>query len=177
MCWQPVQAIQEQLRATDEAPRVYVADNGISSEANRRHLNQAKVKWISWVSETSTQAEQALAASSETWQTTDDGSMHFDSRIMSLPQGQERWVIVHTSASERRAQATLQRQVTRAQAEWEKKCWHLGNHRFACEADATAALEREKKGKLAWLNLPTQLVAHARHKSPGRPRKDASPPA
>src|SRR3954466_1883622 len=31
-----VQAIQEQLRATDEAPSVYVADNGVYSEANMR---------------------------------------------------------------------------------------------------------------------------------------------
>jgi hypothetical protein len=42
---------------------------------------------------------QALAASSQTWQTTDDGSMHVDCRIMSVPQGQERWVIVRTGQS------------------------------------------------------------------------------
>src|SRR5436309_4594327 len=64
-----VQAIQEQLRATDEAPSVYVADNGVYSEANMRWLNQAKTKWISRVSETSTRAKQELAESPETWQT------------------------------------------------------------------------------------------------------------
>jgi transposase len=170
-----VQAIQEQLRAPDEAPRVSVADNGISSDANMRPLNQAKLQWISRVSETSTQAKQALAASSKTWQTTHDGSMHVDCRIMSVPQGQERWVIVRTSASEQRAQASLQRQVKRAQAEWEKKCWHLGNRRFACETDAAAALEREQKGKPAWLDVQSNLVAHAHHEGRGRPRKDASP--
>src|SRR5260370_31686195 len=61
-----VQAIQEQLRATNEAPSVYVADNGIYSEANMRTLNQAKMKWISRVSETSTAAKAALAESYET---------------------------------------------------------------------------------------------------------------
>jgi len=172
-----VQAIQEPLRATDEAPGVYVADNGVSSEATMRQLNQARIKWISRVSETSTQAKQSLAASSETWQTTDDGSMHFACRIRTLPQGQERWVIVRTNASEQRAQATLQRQVKRAQAEWEKKCWHLGNQRFACEADARAALEREQKGQPAWLDVQSEVVAHAHHEGRGRPRKDASPPA
>ena len=55
---------------------------------------------------------------------------------MSLPQGKERWVIVYTSASQQRAQASLQRKVKRVQAEWEKKCWHVGNRRFACETDA-----------------------------------------
>ncbi len=138
-----IQAIQEQLRAPDEAPNVYVADNGIYSEANMRTLNQAKVKWISRVSETATAASAALAESCETWQASEDGKMHWVSRIMSLPQGKERWVIVYTSASQQRTQASLQRQVKRAQAEWEKKCWHLGNRRFACETDAQAAMARE----------------------------------
>jgi transposase len=65
--------------------------------------------------------------------------------------------------------------VKRAQAEWEKKCWHLGNRRFACETDALAALEGEKKGKPAWLDLQAHVVAHAHHEGRGRPRKDASP--
>jgi len=170
-----VQAIQEQLRATDEAPSVYVADNGVYSEANMRWLNQAKTKWISRVSETSTRAKQELAESPETWQTSEDGSMHFDCRVMNLPQGQERWVIVRTTTSEQRARATLQRQVKRAQAEWEKKCWHLGNQRFACEADARAALQREQKGKPAWMDVQSEVVAHTHYEGRGRPRKDASP--
>src|SRR5260370_35650913 len=91
-------------------------------------------------------------------QASEDGSIHWVSRIMSLPQGQERWVIVYTSASQLRAQASLQRQVKRAQAEWEKKCWHLGNRRFACETDAQAAMEREKKGQPACLDIHYELV-------------------
>lgn len=170
-----IQAIQEQLRATDEAPSVYVADNGVYSEANMRRLNQAKVMWISRVSQTSTYARMAIADSYETWQTSEDGSVHWVSRIMSLPQGKERWVIVYTSASKLRAQASLQRQVKRALAEWEKKCWHLGNRRFACETDAQTAMEQERKGKPLWLDISYEVVAHARHASKGRPRKDAGP--
>jgi transposase len=170
-----IQAIQEQLRATDEVPGVYVADNGAYSEANMRTLNLAKVKWISRVSETSAEAKAALAQSYETWHTSEDGSLHWVTQIMSVPQGQERWVIVYTSTSQQRAQASMQRQVTRAQAEWEKKCWHLGNRRFACETDAQMAMEREKKGQPAWLDMPYELVAHARPASRGRPRKEDSP--
>jgi transposase len=168
-----IQAIQEQLRATDEAPSVYVADNGVYSEANMRQLNHGKVKWISRVSETSTEAKTALAQSYETWHASEDGSIHWVSQTMNLPQGQERWVIVYTSASQQRSLASLHRQVTRAQTEWEKKCWHLGARRFACQADAQEALARESKGKPAWLLLHTELVAHPRHASRGRPRKDA----
>jgi transposase len=171
-----IQAIQEQLRATDEAPSVYVADNGVYSEANMRILNQANVKWISRVSETSTGAKEVLAQSYETWQTSEDGNIHWVSQIRNLPQGKERWVIVYTSASQQRAQESRQRQVTRAQVEWEKKCWHLGNRRFACETDAQAAMEREKKGQPAWLDIHHKLVARVRHASRGRPRKEESPP-
>src|SRR5258708_32559059 len=76
-----IQAIQEQLRATDEAASVYVADNGVYSEANMRILNQAQVKWISRVSETSTHAKTALAQSYETWQASEDGNTHWVSQI------------------------------------------------------------------------------------------------
>jgi len=62
-----------------------------------------------------------------------------------------------------------------AQTSWERKCWHLGTRRFACEADARAALERELKGKPTWLEVPHVVVAHPRHAGKGRPRKDASP--
>jgi len=168
-----IQAIQEQLQVTDEAPSVYVADNGVYSEANMRSLNQAQVKWVSRVSETSTEAKAALAQSYETWQSSADGQLHWVSQTMSLPQGQERWVIIYTSASQMRAQASWQRQVQRVQTSWEKKCWHLEKQRFACQADAQAAVARESKGQPAWLLLQTELVSHPRHASRGRPRKDA----
>src|SRR6266568_4935874 len=53
-------AIQTQLRETDGEASVYVADNGVYSEANMRQLNQAGVKWISRVSETMTEAKALL---------------------------------------------------------------------------------------------------------------------
>ena len=69
----------------------------------------------------------------------------------------------------------MQRQVSQAQGNWEQQCWHLGNRRFACEADARAALERELKGKPSWLEIQHEFVAHPHHEGQGRPRKDASP--
>jgi transposase len=170
-----VQASGEHVRATDEAPRVSVADHGVSSETNRRQVNPAGIQWISRVCDTSTQANQALAESRETWHTSEDGNRHVACQIRTLPQGQERGVIVRTTTWEQRAPATLPRQVTRAPAEWEKKWWHLSNHRCACEADARAALQREHKGTPAWLDVQRDVVAHAHHEGRGRPRTDASP--
>ncbi len=170
-----VVALQDQLRTADGDPSIYVADNGIYSESNMRQLNEAGVKWVSRVSETSTEAKTVLNDGSETWQSSEDGMLQWFSRLMSLPQGEERWVVVRTLASQQRARASLQRQVSQAQGKWKQKCWHLGNRRFACEADARLALERELKGKPSWLEIQHELVAHPHHARKGRPQKDASP--
>ena len=170
-----VMAIQKQLREANAEPGIYVADSGVYSESNMRQLNEAGVTWVSRVPETSKEAKAVLQEGSEQWQTDEDGSMQWYSRVMSLPQGTERWLIVRTQASQQRAQASLQRQVTTAQASWQQKCWHLSNRHFACEADARAALERELKGKPTWLEVRSDVVAHPRHAGKGRPRKEASP--
>jgi transposase len=170
-----VMVIQKQLRETDGEASVYVADNGIYSEANVRQLNQAGVKWVSRVSETLTEAKTLVQEGSQSWQQSEGGTVDWFSRAMVLPQGKERWVVVRTQASLYRARQSLQRQTSKAQAAWEQKCWHLSNRRFACETDARAALKREMKGKPSWMEIQSDLVVHPQYEGPGRPRKDASP--
>jgi len=140
-----------------------------------RQLNQAGVKWVSHVSETLTEAKTLVQEGSQTWQHSEDGTGHWFSRHLELPQGRERWVVIYTLASLQRAQQTVQRQVDKAQAKWEQACWHLGNRRFACQADARVAAERELKEKPAWLDIHSELVAHPQYAGKGRPRKDARP--
>jgi transposase len=170
-----ITAIQTQLREAEEEASVYVADNGIYSESNMQLLNQASVKWVSRVSETMTEAKALIQEGSESWQQSEDGTVHWFSRELELPQGRERWVVVYTQASLQRAQQTLQRQVSKAQTKWEQVCWHLGNRHFACEADARVAAERELKGTPVWLDVRRELVAHPQYAGKGRPRKDAHP--
>jgi transposase len=87
-----VTAIVEQLREAHAEPSVYVADNGIYSEANMRQLNAAGIKWISRVSETSSEAKTVQQAGSQDqeWQRSEDGSIQWYDRVMTLPQGSER---------------------------------------------------------------------------------------
>ena len=170
-----IMAIQTQLREAQEEASIYVADNGVYSESNMRQLNQAKVKWVSRVSETMTQARTLIQEGSTSWQQSEDGTVHWFSRELTLPQGRERWVVVYTQASLQHARQAIQRQVEKAQTTWEQTCWHLGNRRFACEADARAQALRDLKEKPAWLDIHTDLVAHPQYAGKGRPRKDASP--
>ena len=98
-----VTALQDQICEANGEPSVYVADNGIYSEANMRQLNEAGVRWVSRVSETSTQAQTIMQEGSGEWQRAFDGSMQWFRRELELPQGTERWVIVRTTASLQRA--------------------------------------------------------------------------
>jgi len=96
-----------------------------------RQFNQAGVKWISRVSETLAEAKALLAEGSESWQHSEDGTLFWFSRQMTLPQGSERWVVVYSQASVERVRQTMQRQVSKAQKKWEQTCWHLSNRHFA----------------------------------------------
>jgi len=163
-----VEALHEQLQAPESEPSFFVADSGVYSEANMRRFNEAKIRWMSRVPETSTQAKAVVeaAANRTEWQDSEDGQTHWFAHTMTLPQGQERWVVVRTEQGEARAQATLKRQVEKAEHSWKQKLWHLSNLHFACEADAQSALARALKGLPVWLEA--QSVFHCREQCPGR---------
>jgi transposase len=129
-----VEALHDQLRAPDEESSIYVADSGVYSQANMKRLNAAKIQWVSRVPETSVAAREGLASGLRVqadWQESADKETRWYSQQVDLPHGQERWVIVSSKASEKRVQATLQRQVSREQQTWEKRLWHLAARRFA----------------------------------------------
>jgi len=87
------------------------------------------------------------------------GKPDFLTQPMTLPQGQERWVVVRTNQAETRAQATLKRQVEKAERQWKQKLWHLSNQHFAGFADAQCILARKLKGLLVWLEVQSEFVS------------------
>src|SRR5260370_37221709 len=109
------------------------------------------------------------------WTATADEQMHWFPCEVSLPQGAERWVVVRTTVGEQRAQATLQRQVGREQHTWEKRLWHLQARRFACEADAQAALRETVKKLPHWFELQCTCTVHVHHAGKGRPSQGTTP--
>ncbi len=172
-----VEALHEQLQAPESDPSFFVADSGVYSEANMRRFNEAQIRWVSRVPETSKEAKAVIetAADWTEWQDSEDGQTHWFTQTMSLPQGQERWVVVRTNQAEARARATLKRQVEKAEHSWRQKLWHLSHQRFACQADAEAALKRELKGLPGWLEVQSEFVSSEHHTGKGRPRKEATP--
>ena len=82
-----IMTIQTQLREAGEEASVYVADNGGYSQTNMQQLNQAGVKWVSRVSETLTEAKTLLQEGSQTWQHSEDGTVHWFSRHLGVAPG------------------------------------------------------------------------------------------
>ena len=128
-----VEALYDQLRAPEAAEEaIYVADGAIYSTMNMTRLNALGIPWTSRVPGTSVEAKAALGRTDVAWQRSADGTTSWWSQTLSLPQGEERWVIVRTQAGEAQAQAKVQRAVEKARAAWTQRLWHLSHQDFAC---------------------------------------------
>jgi len=172
-----VSAVMTQLRETlpeDQEEGIAVFDSGGYSEANVKSYNDAKIKWISRVPETSTVAKTAVQEEPEEWQTLSDGSGHYVGRIMDLAQGKERWVIVRTQARLQAAKEQIEKKVKKTQQAWEKRLWHLSKQEFACETDAQQAWKQEMKGKPSFLGATVTLQKQRRYQQKGRPKKEGA---
>src|SRR5215469_1373526 len=90
-----VEALHDQLRAPEASEEaMYVADGAIYSTANMTRLNMAGIPWASRVPGTSVEAKAALGRRDVAWQRSAAGTTSWWSQTQSLPQGEERWVIV-----------------------------------------------------------------------------------
>jgi transposase len=170
--------VMTQLRQTlptEEQEPLAVFDSGGYSQANMTRYNQAKLKWISRVPETSTEAKAALQEETADWHQLSDGSGQYRVCIMDLPQGKERWVIVRTEAGEQAARKQLEKKVKKAQEQIEKKLWHLSKQEFACQQDAEAACKQAIKGTPSFLTVSCLYQEEGRYRQKGRPKTDAAP--
>jgi transposase len=173
-----VKEVMTQLREhlpEEHEQRIAVFDSGGYSEANMKSYNDAKIGWISRVPETSTAAKTVLEEEHEQWQPLSDGSGEYAIRLMELPQGKERWLIVRTHAQVLAAKEQMDKKVKKTQQEWEKRLWHLSKQAFGCETDAQTAWEKALKGKPSWLMVTFTLKEQKQYEQRGRPKKEATP--
>jgi transposase len=173
-----VQAVMTQLRQElpeEQEQRIAVFDSGGYSEANMKRYNEANIRWISRVPETSTTAKTALEEVNGEWKQLLDGSGEYVVRTLDLPQGKERWVIVRTKAGEVAAREQIEKKVKKTQEQWEKRLWHLSNQKFSCEEDAQQVWKQAMKGKPSFLRASLRLQEQGHYQQKGRPKKDAVP--
>lgn len=172
---QAMETLLVQLQVGGEDPGLYVADSGVYGEANMRHFAAVGLRWVSRAPETSREAKALVREEPAAWEANADGTLHWFSRELDLPQGRERWLVVRTAASEARARATLERQAERDRQAWERHLWHLAHREFACQADAQVELTRQLKTLPAWLAVQQTLTARPHYAGRGRPRPDVAP--
>ncbi len=173
-----VTAVMTQLRETlkeEQEERLAVFDSGGYSEANMKRYNEAKIKWISRVPETSTEAKTAVEEDPTEWQALSDGSGQYRTCLRDLPQGKERWVIVRTKAGEQAARVQMEKKVKKATAQWEKQLWHLSKQEFARQSDAETAWKKAMQGKPSFLTASSTYQEEGHYQQKGRPKKDGAP--
>lgn len=165
---------QLQQQEPHEEP-LYVADSGLYSEANMRTLNQANVRWVSRVPETSKQAKAAVIQQEDAWQQSADGKYRLVVLQMDLPQGRERWVVTQSAQGVQRAMQSTRKQAEKQLEIWNKKLWHVSTKDFACQQDAQVAWNQSMKGLPEWLEVSADLTSRAVFLGRGRPARDAQP--
>jgi transposase len=165
---------QLQQNEPEEKP-LYVADSGLYSAENMRKLNQAGVRWVSRVPETSKEAKAAVNQEEGAWKLSADGTRSMVTLQKHLPQGQERWLVVRSTDGVKRALQTARRQADKQLEAWTKKLWHVSTKPFACQEDAQQAWDQSLKGLPEWLEASSELKSHAVFEGRGRPARGAEP--
>jgi transposase len=174
---QTIEALVRHLREAGEEPGLYVADGGVYSAANMQRFAKAGVRWISRVPATSREATALLSEepAPEQWASSADGQTRWFSRQVELAQGRERWLVVVTDAGLARTRTSLATRAQRDREQWERQLWHLGNHAFACQADAEVAQQRQLKALPVWLRVASTVSPRPHYAGKGRPPKGQLP--
>jgi transposase len=167
---------QLQQKEPDAQP-IYVADSGLYSAQNMLTLNQAKIRWVSRVPETSIEAKAAVIQPEDAWQQSADGKRSLIVLQKKLSQGPERWIVVRSADGVARALHTARKQANKQQESWTKKLWHVSTKAFACQEDALAAWQQSLKGLPEWLDVSMGLTTQDVFEGRGRPARDAKPSA
>ncbi len=173
-----VTQVLEQLRASEPVEQeepLAVFDSGGYSQANMKAYNEAKIRGFRRVPETSTEAKAALAQEPEQWQEFSDHSGHYVMLRQTLPQGEERWMMIRTTENVQAARSHLQKKASKEQAVWEKRLWHLGTQSFACQPDAEAAWKKAISKRPLWLQTEMTLESSPSYGKVGRPGANAEP--
>jgi len=165
------QIIQEpsaQVHTTDGTPYL-VADSALYSEDNLQRLSETRLKWITRVPATLSEAQAALAqADPQTMAPLPDGYRY---RTLTSTYGgvAQRWVLISSEQRLPQAQRTVDKQWLTHSEQEVKACKRLGRTAFACAADAQQALATFEHGLQTTFLAQSTVRSTARYGKRGRP--------
>jgi transposase len=171
------QIIQEhiaQLHTTDGTTYL-VADSALYSEDNLQRLSETRLKWITRVPATLSEAQAALAqADPQTMAPLLDGYRY---RALTSTYGgvAQRWVLISSEHRLPQAQRTVDKQLLKHSEQEVKACKRLCRTAFACAADAQQALSTFEHSLQATFLAHSTVRSTARYGKRGRPGADIQP--
>jgi len=166
------QALIESFKSSS-MPQYLVADSKLYHQDNAEFLSQ--VKFITLVPSTIKLEKETIrqAITSDKWVRIDD-NYRYQSHTIEHMGISQRWIVVYSKAAKSRAEASISKQVLKAQAKLEKELFHLQAQRFACETDANKVMDKLAK-KLKYHRLiQRQCIAHHQYAGKGRPSKHST---
>lgn len=86
----------------------------------------------------------------------------------------QRWLLVFSEEANKRELRTYERNLTKEKEALEMKLWHLGNDKFACQADAAKRLQ-EIMAKHPRFTASFTVEEKPRYAGKGRPKRGAEP--
>jgi transposase len=155
-------------------PEVYVADASLYNEENLVALGQTP--WISRVPATITEAQQLMQSLPQERFTLSYGKNYSLAEVCSYYAGvRQRWLVVQSQSRQKADLKQLDKRIAQAKTKKNKALKKLGNHPFACEADALDAAKAFEK-KLKYHRLTEiEVLQKPYYEHRGRPRKTEVP--
>lgn len=151
---------------------IYVGDSAIYGNILQHSQD---IFWITRVPESIKEAHAlVLRPNAEmTWTPLDNG-YSYCATTSEYKSVNQRWLLFHSEAAYKREIKTLDKKIKTEQAEQNKAWWHLSHRIFACETDAYAEAEAQKK-HLKYHAVAIAVVAVKKYSSKGRPKANELP--
>jgi len=173
-CGQIIQEHMAQLHTTDGTTYL-VADRALYREDNLQKLSETRLKWLTRVPATLSEAQAALTqADPQTMAPLLDG--YRDRALTSTDGGvAQRWVLIASEPRLPQAQRTVDKPLRKHSEQEVKACTHLCRTAFACAADAQQALSTVEHGLQATFLAQSTVRSTPRYGQRGRPGADTQP--
>ena len=152
-----------------------VADSALYSADNLQQLAKTRMKWITRVPGTLSEAQEVCTHANPARMTPMEEGYRFQAETSTYGGVAQRWVLIYSEQRRRQAQRTVDKQWCKQSDQEIHAFKKLCRRPFACEADAQQALADFGHGLAATMLHSSTIRPVVRYRQRGRPGQDAQP--